>query len=203
MIAPLYDTRQKEAVLLQWMAPESPYAESIYADYLKRRWEGAHTQSGSPVAFSRFWASALHDGVVVRPAHPVGPRPFLKEALADVATLPPEKGFTVSLHRSHFIGDGRFANNGWLLELPDPITKIVWDNYASLSPASAAALGVESGDHVEIAMPNGKAVVPVFVQAGQADDHLSIALGYGRTNAGPDRQRRRRRPGQPAVGRDR
>jgi molybdopterin-containing oxidoreductase family iron-sulfur binding subunit len=123
--------------------------------------------------------------VVVRPPDPTVARPFLTESVAGLDALPPEKGFTLSLCQSHFIGDGRFANNGWLHELPDPITKIVWDNYAAMSPASATALGVQSGDHVEIVLPHGKAKAPVFVQAGQADNHLSIALGYGRTNAGP------------------
>ena len=185
VIAPLYETRQKEAVLLQWMAPETAYVESIYADYLKQRWDAAHGQTGSAVAFSRFWPSLLHDGVLARPAAATAPRAFKPESAASLAVLPPEKGFTVSLQKSHYIGDGRFANNGWLLEIPDPITKIVWDNYASISPASASALGIESGDHVEIALPYGKTKVPVFVQAGQADSHLSIALGYGRWNAGP------------------
>jgi molybdopterin-containing oxidoreductase family iron-sulfur binding subunit len=185
VIAPLYDTRQKEAVVLQWMAPGEPYAESIYVNYLKRRWESAHAQSGSAAAFARFWPGVLHDGVLVQQAPAIVPRPFLKEAVAILAALPPEKGFTVSLRASHFIGDGRFANNGWLQELPDPVTKIVWDNYAAVSPASAAALGVTSGDHVEIALSHGKARIPVFVQPGQADNHLSISLGYGRTNAGP------------------
>ncbi len=185
VIAPLYDTRQKEAVLLQWTAPDAAYVESIYADYLKKRWEAAHGQSGSTVAFSRFWPSLLHDGILVLPATATAPRGFKPESAASLATLPPEKGFTVSLQKSYYIGDGRFANNGWLLEVPDPITKIVWDNYASISPASASALAVESGDHVEIALPYGKTRVPVFVQPGQADNHLSIALGYGRWNAGP------------------
>jgi MoCo/4Fe-4S cofactor protein with predicted Tat translocation signal len=184
VIAPLYETRQKEAVLMGWTRPDAAFAGSLYADYLKLRWEEAHVASDSAVPFSRFWPSLLHDGVLHRPAAAAAPARFNPGAVRGLAAMPVE-GFTVSLQRSHFVGDGSFANNGWLLELPDPITKIVWDNYASISPGSAAALGLESGDHVEISLPQGKTVVPVFVQPGQADEHLSIALGYGRWNAGP------------------
>jgi molybdopterin-containing oxidoreductase family iron-sulfur binding subunit len=78
--------------------------------------------------------------------------------------------------------DGSHAHNPWLQELPDPVTKITWDNVASLSPARAETLGVEVGDTVKIAAVDGSATVelPVIVQRGQHDDVVAVALGYGR-----------------------
>jgi molybdopterin-containing oxidoreductase family iron-sulfur binding subunit len=102
-------------------------------------------------------------------------------------------GYTVVLHPSVAMLDGRHAYNPWLHELPDPITKITWDNCAALSPAAAASLGVADGDIVRV----DSIELPVVVQPGQHDSVVSVALGYGRkaserfANIGPrwiDRQ---------------
>ena len=76
--------------------------------------------------------------------------------------------------------DGRYANNGWLQELPDPITKITWDNVVSLSKSTAKALQVEDGDLVEIAVNGTKLQAAVMIAPGHADYSLSLPLGYGR-----------------------
>ena len=96
--------------------------------------------------------------------------------------------------RTRRVHDGRFANNGWLQELPDPLTKITWDNAALLSPATAAALGVEHGDVVRVdARRPRRSRSPAYVLPGQADGTVVLPLGYGRTAAGDGRQRRRLR----------
>ncbi len=94
-------------------------------------------------------------------------------------------GYVVGLTKNYYLGDGTFANNGWLQELPHPISKVVWDNYASVSVKTAGELGVDNNDRIEITLPHGKQILPVFVQPGQADEYVSVELGYGRTNAGP------------------
>jgi MoCo/4Fe-4S cofactor protein with predicted Tat translocation signal len=76
--------------------------------------------------------------------------------------------------------DGRYANNGWLQELPDPITKVTWDNVVSLSKSTAKALQVEDGDLVEIALNGKKLKAAVMIAPGHADYSLSLPLGYGR-----------------------
>jgi MoCo/4Fe-4S cofactor protein with predicted Tat translocation signal len=76
--------------------------------------------------------------------------------------------------------DGRYANNGWLQELPDPITKITWDNVVSLSKSTAKALQVEDGDLVEIAVNGTKLQAAIMIAPGHADYSLSLPLGYGR-----------------------
>ncbi|MDR3458826.1 MAG: TAT-variant-translocated molybdopterin oxidoreductase [Verrucomicrobiae bacterium] len=90
----------------------------------------------------------------------------------------------VVFFRDAKVDDGRYANNGWMQELPDPVTKMTWDNAVLISRKTARDLGVANGDLVEITL-NGKSVVgPVWTQPGMADYSLGLALGYGRERAG-------------------
>jgi MoCo/4Fe-4S cofactor protein with predicted Tat translocation signal len=186
VIAPLYDTRQKEAVLLAWMAGAGTYRDTLYHEYLMSRWEKTvYPASGAKADFRSFWLSALHDGVVTLPTKTAPRTAFKSDALSSVAVSSSASGFAVSLIESPYLGDGRFANNGWLQELPNPISKVVWDNYAAISPKSANELGVAEGNLVDVNVNGVSVTLPVFLQPGQADNHLSVFLGYGRTNAGP------------------
>ncbi len=98
--------------------------------------------------------------------------------------VPSADKLEVVFYRDAKLDDGRFANNGWMQELPDPITKMTWDNAVLMSRKTARALGVENGDLVEISL-NGSAVTgPVWTQPGMADFSLGLALGYGRSRAG-------------------
>ena len=80
--------------------------------------------------------------------------------------------------------DGRYANNGWMQELPDPVTKITWDNAVLVSRKTARELGVANGDVVEISLNGKKVSGPIWTQPGMADYSLGLALGYGRERAG-------------------
>ena len=94
------------------------------------------------------------------------------------------------LYRDTKVDDGRYANNGWLQELPDPITKITWDNAVLVSRKTARALEVENGDVVEISRRRQHdQTAPIWTQPGMADYSLGIALGYGREKVGPRRRR--------------
>jgi MoCo/4Fe-4S cofactor protein with predicted Tat translocation signal len=107
------------------------------------------------------------------------------------AKLPPIKdsapatgNLDVIFHRDAKMDDGRYANNGWMQELPDPVTKTTWDNAVLVSRKMARELDVQNGDIVEIAL-NGRSVRgPIWTQPGMADYSLGLALGYGRENAG-------------------
>jgi Fe-S-cluster-containing dehydrogenase component len=90
----------------------------------------------------------------------------------------------VVFHRDYSVDDGRYSNNGWLQELPDPITKLTWDNAVLMSRATARARGLQNGDVVEIATSSGKVQGSVWVQPGMADFSLGLALGYGRERSG-------------------
>src|SRR5690606_28080635 len=96
----------------------------------------------------------------------------------------PADGLELTFRPDAGVFDGRFANNGWLQELPKPITKLTWDNVALISPATAASLGLTSGDVVTIRHAGRQADAPVWVQPGQPDNSISVQLGYGRERAG-------------------
>src|SRR5262249_16096310 len=80
--------------------------------------------------------------------------------------------------------DGRYANNGWMQEAPDPITKLTWDNAAMISPATARAQNLKDGDMVTLSKGSNKLELGVMIQPGHADQAIKIALGYGRTKCG-------------------
>lgn len=186
VIAPLYDTRQKESVLLVWLKGDGNYSETMYHEFLKNRWEkeiypGLHRR----MDFPSFWYASLHDGIVSTTPEPAEQQSFQLGALQAAGVPVSAAGYVVALKRSLYLGFGRSANNGWLQELPHPVTKVVWDNYAALSERSARELGVENSDLIDVVLPHGTLRVPVFIQPGQADHYISIDLGYGRTNAGP------------------
>jgi molybdopterin-containing oxidoreductase family iron-sulfur binding subunit len=185
VIAPLYQSRQREAVLLAWAAPETPFQETAYLEFVKSRWQReVYPASGAGADFTAFWFSALHDGVLVTaPPSASLARPASFPVSAPPTT--PTDGYVALLTADPFMGDGSQAGNGWLQEIPHPISKVVWDNYASVSPSTAARLGTGDGDLVTITSTAGEVTAPVFVQAGQDDRTVTLALGYGRTVAGP------------------
>src|SRR5262245_20653949 len=136
------------------------------------------------------WRRAVHDGVV--PAQPINsPRPVQAAVGAGFSRpAPAEAGayaagnFEIVFRPDPTIYDGRFANNGWLQELPKPLTKIVWDNVALLSPATAQRLNVNNEDVIEV-KHEGRAIrTPVWISPGHAQDSITLFLGYGRTRAG-------------------
>ena len=164
VIRPLGTTRAVVETLQAWAGqPAKAY------DLLRQR-------------YPSHWDSAVESGFVARDAPHVAVKPFamapVESALAAV-TSQRAAGFTLALHPSVAMLEGRHAYNPWLLELPDPITKITWDNYASVSPAGAASLGVSDGDVVRITA-NAVIELPVVVQPGQHDHVIAVALGYGR-----------------------
>jgi len=141
--------------------------------------------------FEERWRRVLHDGVLSErtvagsaPAVNAGSlsrmlneNPFPAEA-ANADNL--EIVFTASPS----VYDGRFANNGWLHELPGPVTKLTWDNAAIISPKTAESAGVENGDMVRLSYGGRELDMPVWIVPGQADYSVSIDLGYGREKAG-------------------
>ncbi|MBL8861894.1 MAG: TAT-variant-translocated molybdopterin oxidoreductase [Planctomycetes bacterium] len=138
-------------------------------------------QAEKPEAFEANWRRWLHDGVVPG------------TAAATVATTlkavrseprPAAAGIEVLFRPDPTIWDGRFANNGWLQELPKPATKITWDNTVQLAPALAARLGLATGDVVEVAVGGRSVRGPVWVSPGQADSSVTLHVGYGRKRAG-------------------
>ena len=131
------------------------------------------------------WKKILFNGFAGEPEAQLGvlecknPIPSFAQAKA-----PALNSLEIVFYRDAKVDDGRYANNGWLQELPDPVTKMTWDNAVLLSRKTAKELGVANGDVVEISL-NGRTVTgPIWVQPGMADYSLGLALGYGREKAG-------------------
>lgn len=187
VIASLYNTKQKESILLTWIRGEgSAYKETIYHEYLMNDWEKEiYPSLGSQFAFNQFWYGVLHDGVVRNNNKPEVIGNFKRESVGSISTNQSEfEGISVHIKESYSMRDGRFANNGWLQELPHPVSKVTWDNYAAISPTTAKRFDVKNNDLIEIKIENRTLSVPVFVQPGNADDSITIEAGYGRKNSG-------------------
>ena len=197
VIAPIYDTRQKEAVMLTWLrGDKNAYNDKIYRDYLMSNWEkSVYPMVNQLIAFKNFWQASLHDGVAYSPTPNPSPKGRREDNMniglqvdafvQNAGKMRASKDLVVLLQDNGAVGaDGRFANNGWLQELPHPVTKIVWDNYAAVSLQTSIDLGVKSNDKIEIKIGNKSAEVPVYVQPGLADNLIEVQLGYGRKTAG-------------------
>jgi len=179
LIAPLYGGKSAHDVLA---GLSTTPGRSTY-DLVRDTWKAAAAQAGA-LDFEAFWRKAVHDGVVAGTA--LGPHSFaLGDVAAAIGQAPPAgKGLEVAFRADPTVHDGRYANLGWLQELPKPFTKLTWDNTVQLSPATAARLGVKNEDMVELTVPYGRVQGPAWVVPGQADDTVAVHLGYGRTRAG-------------------
>jgi molybdopterin-containing oxidoreductase family iron-sulfur binding subunit len=175
-LQPLGDTRSLLESLSEWMGRPRP----AY-DQLRETWQAQiYPRSLINVSFQELWEQALHDGFVrVRPQS-VTVRPFALATVQPIreARRSPEGSFTAVLYAKVGMPTGAHAYNAWLQELPDPISKITWDNYACLSPATAARLGLSQGDVVTLEGESSLSV-PVVIQPGQHDEVVALALGYG------------------------
>jgi len=187
-IRPIAGTRQWIESLAAWAGgPQTAY------DLVRACWvqDVYPRRLSAAVPFQAFWERAVHDGVVEVAAGTPPAGAFTAVAPpAPTGAAPDGATFTLVLHPTIAQLDGRHAHNAWLHELPDPITKLTWENCASLSPAAARALGVEDGDllRLEAVAPAGgppALEVAAHVQPGQHDRTVVLPLGYGR--AGTDR----------------
>ena len=186
VIAPINETRQKEAILLNWLSGSADnYSEKLYHDYLMKNWEETiYPKLNSKIDFKRFWLGALHDGIIFTNEN-VSSSTLNANAVGLLSgSVDSAKGFTIVIKENYSIADGRFAHNGWLQELPHPVSKIAWDNYAAVSEKTCKDLGLRNDDLVEIAIGDRKLLLPVFMQAGSADNVITVESGYGKTYSG-------------------
>ena len=129
------------------------------------------------------WRRALHDGVIAgAPPPTLKPRLRALKPPATSAVLASE--LEIVFRPDPCIWDGQFANNGWLQELPKPVTKLTWDNAALISPALARERSLENGDMVELRSGERTLRLPVWITPGQAERTIGVYLGGGRTQVG-------------------
>ncbi|WP_128545570.1 TAT-variant-translocated molybdopterin oxidoreductase [Larkinella soli] len=183
----IFKTRQAQSSLLKW-AGLNPNFET----YVKNYWRtNIFPQAGSGASFEQFWIQSLHDGVIEPKTAPTATGAAFAGNVAAAATGIGQRykanatGIELALYEKVSIGTGAEANNPWLQEVPDPVTKACWDNYAVLSHKTAKDLGVEQGSLVSVEVSGKPAIeLPVVVQPGLAENVVAVAIGYGREKAG-------------------
>ena len=183
-ISPIFDTRQMADTLLKWSGSEMKFYDfiaSYWADNLMSR----QSEFPDPVTF---FDRTLQRGIfepAVSAADKGGDRaeprylPFDPVSIKTGTTVN-ESVTEIIFYETVALGEGRQANNPWLQELPDPVTRICWDNYASVSPIQAKELDLLDGDIIKL----GRFDLPVHIQPGQSYGTIGIALGYGRSICG-------------------
>jgi molybdopterin-containing oxidoreductase family iron-sulfur binding subunit len=178
-IRPLFNTRQFQSSLLTWAGADADY----YA-FLKSNFTSVSGAS---------WNQSVHDGFVSKESAAASSVNFIGDASVAIANVAKAKtgDFEVTIYQKAGMGTGSQANNPWLQELPDPITKVTWDNYVTMSPAQMKEMGLniiigeQSPASVVNVTINGQTItLPAFPQPGQKRGTIGIAVGYGRTGIG-------------------
>lgn len=175
LIAPLYGSKSIYDILACFTDDSGKSS----LDLVKAYWKSA-TKAAD---FEAFWQRSLHDGFIAGSAFPVKKVTLNVESRrfnADAENPALEINFRPDPH----LYDGRYINNGWLQELPKPLTKLTWDNAALMSPATARSLDVNNGDVVELTNGSAKVKLPVWIWPGHAENAVTVHFGYGREVCG-------------------
>ena len=198
-IHPLFNTRQAQESFLVWagLGIRSDKNSTVYREYMKQVWNTSlFGKQSKYLTFDDFWNYSVHDGAftststeaVAAPSTGVAALPNLNDAAAKInATYKAGSGVEVVLYQKLGIGTGNQANNPWLQEFPDPISRVTWDNYVTMSLADMNELGLETiygqerpANVVKVTV-NGKTIeLPAVASPGQANGTVGIAIGYGR-----------------------
>lgn len=190
-ISPLFSTRQAEESLLRWCASENldKQTEQPYYAYLKAHWQTS--MAGSAGDAEAFWQKALHDGIYEMPAEAPA-LTFAGDVSAAAAKIsrPSGDGAEITFYESIPLGAGQYANNPWLMEMPDPVTRCSWGNYLAIPlewdgvRRFVGMHDLEDGHMTDLSVGGVTVRVPVVKQFGQKQNTLAMALGYGRAHAG-------------------
>ena len=186
-INPVYNTRQAEQSLLLW----SSNAINNYYGYVRNNWETNILPLGG-LAGQPGWETLLQTGFVKVADKPAGVYTFALDlnGVAQKITTQSAKitgsgeKLELALYQTVALRDGKRANNPWLQELPDPVSKVTWDNFAAMSQTDMKRMGLVEGDVVTIDANGYSIALPALLQPGQAEGTVSVAVGYGRTKGG-------------------
>ncbi|MCB0165791.1 MAG: molybdopterin oxidoreductase, partial [Anaerolineae bacterium] len=175
LVDPLYSSKTAH----QFVAAMIGQSESSDYDLVRDYWSNELSDSN----FDTLWQTSLHDGFIADTAPPTK---SVSVSTAEINAVEPAEssGLEINFRPDPTVWDGRFANNGWLQELPKPISKLTWENVAAISPATAEELNLTNGDLVELRYRGRSVQAPIWVFPGQADGTVVTTLGYGRTLAG-------------------
>jgi len=177
LIAPLYGGKSANEVVAMIAGRTEATGHDLVQNYWRK-------QQHAAADFDTFWRKSLHDGwmegTTFAPKQVTAkePGPATPPASSD------PRAIEINFRHDSSIWDGRFANNGWLQEVPRPMSKMTWDNPVLMGPAMAERLGIKTEDIVELELNGKKVAAPVWIQAGHADNSITVSLGYGRRRAG-------------------
>ena len=180
-IRPLFDTRQFQSSLLKWSGKDVDYHK-----FIMKNWEETLFPTQSLYTnFKSYWEHTLQEGIFQVKDTSNNKLKFaqldINKTLEAITQNKKSSGIELQVYEKVSIGDGSMANNPWLQEMPDPISKICWDNYLNISPKQAKEMALETGNLVLL---NSKLELPVYILPGQAYNSVSVAGGYGRTICG-------------------
>jgi molybdopterin-containing oxidoreductase family iron-sulfur binding subunit len=188
LIAPLFGGKTAHELIAAISGQSQLTSYEIVRDYWRRRQSEVESTAGN---FEDWWKTALHDGIVAgtqSQVHTPTLRADFDDTLASelqtTSGLAAARQLELCFRPDPSVWDGRFANNGWLQELPRPLTKLTWDNAALISPTLASQQQLRTGDVVEIASGDNSIRIPVMVVPGQPANSVTLPLGYGRHRAG-------------------
>ena len=184
LIAPLYGGKSAIELLSLFAGQGEATGYATVQNYWKATWK-PRVIAGTIPPFDFVWRKSLEQGWIDDTA-------FQPKQVAVKSTNFPaspqsqQQGTTeINFRRDPSIYDGQFANNGWMQELPKPMTKVTWDNPLMMSPAMADRMKVKTMDMVRVELQNGKYLdLPVWIQVGHPDNSVTVFLGYGRTRVG-------------------
>jgi molybdopterin-containing oxidoreductase family iron-sulfur binding subunit len=176
LIEPLYGGKSAHELITILAGQSSLSGHDLVQQYWRKQNSGAD--------FDAFWRRSLHDGWIEGTAF--GPKLVQPKSGGFVSGVRDGDPNAIELNfrRDPSIYDGRFSNNGWLQELPKPLTKLTWDNPIMIGPAMAERLKLTFKDVAELEFQGKKVKGPVWIQAGHPDNSITVFLGYGRTRAG-------------------
>lgn len=180
-ISPLFNTRQFEESLMRFSGDKT----TTYHDFIKNNWKNnIFTKQSKMPIFAAFWRQVLHNGVFEISSNNNSAPAFAGNAGAALGKIKKGSGIELMVYEKVGLGTGQYANNPWLQELPDPVSRACWGNYLAISPNYAINNNLKEGDVVTVEA-NGKSVqVPVLMQPGQVENTVALAIGYGRTKGG-------------------
>ena len=176
LIAPLYNAKSP----IEFVAMLSGQPDASGYELVRAYWQKQHTGAD----FEQFWRRSLHDGWIEGTTFQ--PKSFTAKASTAQSESKPADANAIELNirRDPTIWDGQFSNNGWLQELPKPMSKLTWDNAVQVGPKMAERLHLAAKDVVELELNGKKIQGAVWIQAGHPDNSITITLGYGRKRAG-------------------
>jgi MoCo/4Fe-4S cofactor protein with predicted Tat translocation signal len=180
MIEPIFGGKSAIEVMAVLLDSKDRKGLDLVKNYWTSQWPATSKDNTSR---DNTWKKTLNDGVIAE-TQAAEIKPTVDSKRIQAAPAPAASGIEVGFVPSAATWDGRFANNAWMQEAPDPITKLVWTNVALISPAMGREKGWKDGDMVALTRGNMKLEAAVMVQPGHADNAVTIALGYGRPRAG-------------------